>query len=92
MSVEDLYDAAQACGFLTPVHVGATVTWCGFRAPDDTVLDGLALSRDYVIEYPASRLQLSPGDTVSIEGAAYTVREVRALRDGSETRALLSKR
>lgn len=92
MRVEDLYDAAQASGFLKPVQVGAALVWCGFRAPDDTVLDGLSLSRDYAIEYPASRLQLSPGDVLSIEGVSYTVREVRALRDGSETLALLSKR
>lgn len=91
MRVEDLYDAAQASGLLTSVQTGAGIVWCGFRAPDEAVLDGLSLSRDYAIEYPASRAQLAAGETVSIGGQAYRVREVKALRDGTEVRATLSR-
>lgn len=39
--VEDLYDAAERAGLLTPVVVGAATVHCAFRAPDETVLDGL---------------------------------------------------
>jgi hypothetical protein len=91
VSVADLYDAAARAGLLTPVKVGALIVECGFRAPDETVLDGLALSRDYEIEFPTGRLLLSTGDTVEIAGQPYRVREVMALRDGAESRAKLSR-
>jgi hypothetical protein len=89
--IEDLYDAAQGCGFLTAVQAGGQTVWCAFRAPDDDALSGLVQSTDYAIDYPTSRLRLSAGDAVEIGGARYTVREVKALRDGSEMRAMLSK-
>ena len=92
MDVTTLYEAARNAGLLTAVTVaGSPVVYCGFRAPDETVLDGFALSRDYQLDYPAAWLTLSPGDTVEIAGASYQVREVRAIGDGSEQRASLSK-
>ncbi len=90
-NVADLYDAAARCGLLTAVKVGAVTAQAAFRAPDDTVLDGLALSRDYRIEYPSERLALSQGDLVEIAGESYRVREVRQLRDGTESMATLSR-
>lgn len=89
--VTDLYDAAARAGLLTPVKAGALIVECGFRAPDETVLDGLALSRDYQIEYPTARLTLTSGDTVGIAGNSYRVREVRQVRDGTESVATLSR-
>ena len=91
VNVADLYDAAARCGLLTVVKVGAITVQAGFRAPDDPVLDGLALSRDYQIDYPASWLTLAPSDLLSISGAAYQVRDVRAIGDGSERRAALTR-
>ncbi len=91
VTVADLYDAAERAGLLTPVKVGATTIACAFRAPDETVLDGLALSRDYEIEFPTGRLTLSAGDTVEIAGHSYRVRELRQVRDGSETVAKLAR-
>jgi hypothetical protein len=96
--IERLYAAAAQAGLLK------TVTWVPaegaepqtafveFRAPDETVLDGLGLSTDYAIRYPASVLVgLAQGDTVMVTGQAYRVREVRAVGDGSEKRATLSR-
>lgn len=91
VGVADLYDAAARAGLLIPVKIGALIVECGFRAPDETVLDGLALSRDYEIEFPVERLSLSIGDVVEIAGQNYRVREVIALRDGSECRAKLTR-
>ena len=95
MNVADLYDAAARCGLLTTVKVGtgaaAVTVQAAFRAPDDSVLDGLALSRDYEIEFPTERLLLSVGDIVEIAGQSYRVREVIALRDGNEYRARLAR-
>ena len=92
MGVTMLYEAARNAGLLTAVTVaGSPVVYCGFRAPDETVLDGFALSRDYQLDYPAAWLTLAAGDTVEIAGASDQVREVRAIGDGSEQRASLSK-
>lgn len=89
--VEDLYDAAARAGMLTHARIGAVAVQVSFRAPDETVLDGLALSRDYEIEYPTAWLALAAGDTVEVGGVTYRVREVRQVRDGSESVAKLAR-
>jgi hypothetical protein len=91
MDVATLYEAAQRSGLLTAVIVGGSTVHCAFRAPDETVLDGFALSKDYQIDYPASWLMLNAGDTVEVAGHSYQVRDVRAIGDGSERRASLSR-
>jgi hypothetical protein len=91
MDVTTLYEAARNAGLLTVVTVAGNTVHCAFRAPDETVLDGFALSRDYQIDYPASWLTLAAGDTVEVAGNTYQVRDVRAIGDGSERRASLSQ-
>ncbi|MDE1547443.1 hypothetical protein PTW32_18665 [Dechloromonas agitata] len=91
MDVATLYEAARNTGLLTVVTVAGNTVHCAFRAPDETVLDGFALSRDYQIDYPASWLTLAAGDTVEVAGNTYQVRDVRAIGDGSERRASLSQ-
>ena len=91
LAIESFYEAARRSGLLTAVTVGTATVYCAFRAPDETVLDGFALSRDYQIDYPAAWLTLAPGDTVEIAGSSYQVRDVRAIGDGSERRASLSQ-
>ncbi len=95
---EELYEAADRAGFLkeaiwTPAGVGVPLTVrVGFRAPDEPVLDGLAVSTEYAITYPGFYFpDLGPEDTVEIEGVAYRVREVRAIGDGVERRATLTR-
>ena len=92
MDVATLYEAARSAGLLTAVTVGTATVHCAFRAPDETVLDGFALSRDYQLDYPAAWLTLAVGDTVEVAGSSYQVRDVRAIGDGSERRAFLSQR
>ena len=92
MELTTFYDAAASAGMLTEVIVAGESVMCEFRAPEESVLDGLALSTDYAIRYPASRLpNLATGEMVVIAGDSYRVREVRALADGSERRATLTK-
>ena len=91
MDVATLYEAARSAGLLTAVTVAGTTVHCAFRAPDETVLDGFALSRDYQIDYPAVWLTLAAGDTVEVAGSSYQVRDVRAIGDGTERRASLSQ-
>ncbi|HEX7123444.1 MAG TPA: hypothetical protein VF178_13795 [Gemmatimonadaceae bacterium] len=90
--VEDLYAAAANAGLLVEAEVGGQIVMVDFRATDETVLDGLALSTDYTMRYPASALpDLAVGQVVSIGGASYRVRNLRAIGDGSERHADLSR-
>ena len=64
----------------------------GFSAPDDTLFDGLASATDYQMSYPASAfVGLAVRDAVSIGGVIYQVRDIRAVADGSEIRAKLTR-
>ena len=91
VSVSDLYAAAGRAGLLTPAVIGSSEVLVDFRAPDVEVLDGLGLSADYVIRYPAEALVLDSGHELVIGGDRYRVREVRAVGDGAECRATLMR-
>ena len=96
--VEQVYEAATNAGLLKDClwqpsgGSSAKQHPVGFSAPDDAVLDGLALNTDYAITYPASVfVGLAAREVVEIDGVAYQVRDVRALVDGSEMRAKLTR-
>jgi len=56
------------------------------------VLDGLSLSTEYVMTYPASIfIGLAQREPVEIDGVIFLVRELRAVGDGSEMRATLTR-
>ena len=90
-SLTDLYAAAGRAGLLTSATIGGTEVLVDFRAPDVEVLDGLGLSSDYAIRYPADEVVLDTGHDLVIGGVTYRVREVRAIGDGSECRATLTR-
>ncbi len=92
LRIEDFYDAAARSGLLVDAEVDGQTVAVDFRSPDETVLDGLALSTDYMMRFPASALpSLEAGDTVAIGGSDYRVRDIRSIGDGSEKRASLSR-
>ena len=91
VSVRDLYAAAGRAGLLASATIGGAEVLVDFRAPDVEVLDGLGLSSDYAIRYPADEVILDTGHELVIGGATYRVREVRAIGDGSECRATLTR-
>jgi hypothetical protein len=97
IAIESLYDAAARSGLLQeaiwiPDLGPVMATWVEFRAPDASILDGIGMSTDYAMRFPASRLVgIKQGDTVEISGTTYRVREVRAVGDGSEHRATLTR-
>ncbi|EPB8979159.1 head-tail joining protein [Pseudomonas aeruginosa] len=92
LRIEDFYDAAARSGLLVDAEVDGQTVAVDFRSPDETVLDGLALSTDYTMRFPASALpSLAAGDTVDIGGSDYRVRDIRSIGDGSEKRASLSR-
>ena len=90
-SLADLYAAAGRAGLLTPATIGGAEVLVDFRAPDVEVLDGLGLSSDYAIRFPADALVLNRGEELVIGGETYRVREVRAIGDGTECRATLMR-
>ncbi|MHA6820083.1 head-tail joining protein [Ralstonia pseudosolanacearum] len=96
--VEALYEAAANAGLLKqciwrPSDGSPPQTpMVGFATPDETLLDGLTVSTEYVMSYPATVLVgLGSRETVEIGGARFHVRDVRAVGDGSEIRAKLSR-
>ncbi|MBL0143852.1 MAG: hypothetical protein IPP91_17545 [Betaproteobacteria bacterium] len=96
--VERIYEAAANVGFLKPCTWqpsagGARQTHpVGFAAPDEMLLDGLTASTEYVMSYPATIFTgLAPREVVEIDWVAFQVREVRAVGDGSEMRAKLTR-
>lgn len=96
--VERVYEAATNVGLLKECRwqpsdgSPAQIRHVGFAAPDDTLLDGLTSSTEYVITYPASVfVGLAVRDTVEVGGTSFQVREVRAVGDGSEIRAKLTR-
>lgn len=91
VNTADLYAAAGRAGLLTSAMIGGREVLVDFRAPDTEVLDGLALTTDYVIRYPADAVILDTGHELVIGGINYRVREVRAIGDGSEFRATLMR-
>ena len=96
--VEQVYAAAANAGLLRDCHWqpadGSQMQThaVGFAAPDDTVFDGLASTTDHQMSYPASVfVGLAPRDTVEIGRVTYQVRDIRAVGDGSEMRAKLTR-
>ena len=96
--VEQIYESAANAGLLKDClwrpSDGTTAQRhpVGFAAPDDTVFDGLAATTDYQMSYPASVLKgLGPREAVEIDGVIYQVRSTRAVGDGSEMCAQLTR-
>ncbi|MDP2430564.1 MAG: hypothetical protein Q8O33_00875 [Pseudomonadota bacterium] len=97
IAVETLYDAAARSGLLqeaiwVPDTGPVVATWVEFRAPDASILDGIGMSTDYAMRYPATWLVgLKRGDTLKIGGVTYRIRSIMAVGDGAENRASLSR-
>ena len=96
--IDQIYESAANAGLLKECvwhpSVGAApqTARVGFAAPNVTILDGLALDTDYAITYPASVfLGLAARELVEIDGVIYQVRSTRAVGDGSEMRAQLTR-
>jgi len=92
LSVEFLYAAAANAGLLKSASIGDKQVFVDLRAPDEDVLGGMGISRDYAIRYPLAWLPaLAAGSELAIGGNTYRVREVLAMGDGSEMRAQLTQ-
>lgn len=91
--IEDFYTTAARAGLLIDAEIDGVVHPVDFRTPDADVLDGLGVSRDYQMRFPASWWPgLIAGAAVTIAGITYRIREITATGDGSEHRATLTRR
>lgn len=58
--------------------------------PDMDVLEGMAISNNPAMTYASSEFpSLVRGSSITVNGSAYTVREVRKLDDGALSQAML---
>ena len=96
--VEQIFAAAASAGLLKtalwqPADGSAPQTQSvGFSAADTNLFDGLALGTDIEMSFPASVfVGITVRDGVVIDGVRFQVRDLRAVGDGSERRARLSR-
>lgn len=96
--VAQIYESAANAGLLKecrwqPSDGSSTQTHqVGFAAPDDSLFDGLTLSTEYVMSYPDTVfVGLAAREAVEIDGTTFQVRDIRAVGDGSEIRAKLTR-
>jgi hypothetical protein len=89
---EDLGAFFSQADFAVALTWGQVTAEVILDAPDEQLIDGRVLSREYAITYRAAALVgLGGGEAVTVDGTAYTVREVTALDDGKIMRATLRR-
>jgi hypothetical protein len=95
--LDQVYAAAANAGLLHTCiwhrfNAEPEICKVGLRAPDEALLDHLARSRDTTMRYPSSVLVgLKIGDRIEIATQHYRVRDLKAIGDGSEWQAQLSR-
>ena len=94
--IQQIYQAAARAGLLKTVRWYSSrqhskslcVEW---RESDDTMLHNHVLGTDITMTGPSAELEgLKQGDWIMVGQVRYSVRDVRLIHDGSETRATLS--
>ncbi len=78
--------------FGVTVTDGTTTTTGVLDMPSEVIAGGMVITTDYSLTVKASVYpNLKYGDALTVDGAAYTVREVRAQDDGKFSIVYLSK-
>lgn len=78
--------------FGVDAKVGTTTGKVIFDQPDATIIGGDVISTDYAITFKSSLfLGLKYNDAITVDGDAYTVREVKKIDDGAFSTAALKK-
>lgn len=78
--------------FGVTVVKGSTTTTGVLDMPSEVIAGGMVITTDYALTIKTSALPgLGYGDSLTVDGEAYTVREVRAQDDGRFSIVYLSK-
>lgn len=78
--------------FGVTVTNGAVTTTGVLDMPSEVIAGGMVITTDYALTVKSSAFPgLGYGDALTVAGAAYTVREVRAQDDGQFSTVYLSK-
>ena len=89
---EDLDAFFDTPGFTVPVVFGATTGVGYFESPNEIIADDIVLTTDYAVVVKTSDFaSVARGDTMTVEGVNYTVREPMRLDDGKIMRVMLMK-
>ena len=79
-------------GLTVPVVLGAVASVGYFESPNEIIADGVVLTTDYAVVVKTSGFaSVARGDTMTVEGVPYTVREPMMLDDGKIMRVMLMK-
>ena len=95
--VEQIYAAAARAGLLKKCTWVSKegfreVRYAEFRTSDDTAFDNLLLAAETTITYPATYFKSAlRGDHFVVGDDFYVIRDIRAIKDGSETKAKVAK-
>jgi|TARA_Y100000052_G_C2914807_1_gene64668 hypothetical protein len=89
---EDLDAFFDTPGFTDPVVLGGTISVGYFESPNEIIADGMVLTTDYAVVVKTSDFpNVISGDTMTVKGVNYTVREPMLLDDGKIMRVMLMK-
>ncbi len=94
--IQQIYKAAARAGLLRSVTLisakqASRNVWVEWRESDDSILHDLVLATEITMTFPTVELAgIRQSDLIVADGKRYQVRDVRAIHDGSETRARLS--
>ena len=93
MFAEDLSLFFDAGGFALAATWGASTAQVLMRQPTEDILGGRAQSNEYEVQMPAAEFAgINRGDTITIGGASYRLREKpRLLGDGALKSLLLER-
>ncbi len=89
---ENLDVFLQTAEFAVAVTNGTTATTGILDMPSEVIAGGMVITTDYALTVKASVYpNLKYGDSLTVAGAAYTVREVRLQDDGAFAVVYLQK-
>ncbi len=89
---ENLDTFLSTAEFAVAVTNGVTATTGILDMPSDVIAGGMVITTDYALTIKSSVYPtLKYGDSLTVGGAAYTVREVRLIDDGAFSTVYLQK-
>ena len=91
MAITEDLDAFLA-DFRVSCTAGATTANGILDMPSQVISDGMVLTTDYTLTARTSKFgSLIRGDSITVDGAAYTVRETMLISDGKFVQIALQK-